>query len=119
MGASHFGKYLRRGEAPDGSKSLVLTNKLSAEMLRPCKIEMHPHFLYIIRSVTGIDISNSQFPIRNSQFPIPQLPLTICRYIFLAIICQITESSKAHPHQLFVKWVNLAHRRNVDDFAAK
>ena len=31
VGAKHF-----------GSKSLVLTNKLSAEMLRPCQIEMHP-----------------------------------------------------------------------------
>ena len=43
-GASQFCKYLRRGEAPDGSKSLVLTNKLSAEMLRPCQIEIHPEF---------------------------------------------------------------------------
>ena len=31
VGAKHF-----------GSKSLILTNKLSAEMLRPCKIEMYP-----------------------------------------------------------------------------
>ena len=27
-----------------GSKYLILTNKLSVEMLRPCKIEMHPMF---------------------------------------------------------------------------
>ena len=33
VGAKHF-----------GSKSLVLTNKLSAEMLRPCPIEIHPEF---------------------------------------------------------------------------
>ncbi len=31
VGAKHF-----------GSKSLVITNKLSAEMLRPFQIEMHP-----------------------------------------------------------------------------
>jgi hypothetical protein len=31
VGAKHF-----------GIKSLVLTNKLSAEMLRPCQNEMHP-----------------------------------------------------------------------------
>ncbi len=28
MDAFHFCKYLRRGEAPDGSKSLILTNSI-------------------------------------------------------------------------------------------
>ena len=46
VGAKHF-----------GSKSLTLTNKLSAEMLRPCKIEMHPTIPY------------AQFPIPHSPFP--------------------------------------------------
>ena len=34
VGAKHF-----------GSKSLAIANKLSAEMLGPCKIEMHPNLI--------------------------------------------------------------------------
>ena len=34
------------GAKHSGSKSLILINKLSIGMLRPCKIEMHPSIVY-------------------------------------------------------------------------
>ena len=43
-GTSYFCKYIRRAKH-FGSKSLAIANKLSAEMLRPCKIEMYPNLI--------------------------------------------------------------------------
>ncbi len=43
------------GAKHSGSKSLLLTNKLSAGMLRPCKIEMHPISAYSSAMVNQMD----------------------------------------------------------------
>ena len=41
LGVSHFANILL-GAKHFGSKSLIITNKFSAEMLRPFQIEMYP-----------------------------------------------------------------------------